>query len=728
MPKHIKNHLLISLSIIAIFIGLIMMFAIKANSDIKAIYELNLSNNNKDCIYFINQQISHEKLSIQSKGDVITELLGNSLEETFTDHTNIISNIFKDENLLSDMSHNIYFVDALSGNRINSKGIVKLIYMERDLRGRKWYKDALKSKVPVVSDVYTDIVTKKPCITISYSIYKNDKFIGVISDDILLEDIYNLLAKKVDDYDIYLVFSAGNIVISSSEEQIDNNIKEIKDKWSGINKNISGYINHKDTNNNEIYGYYTSIESLGCKIFSFAKPAVTSEEKNLSNFRIIAIGSIICLLLLMLSNYFINRFYNFSDLTGFKSKNKLYTDIKRKSKSSDSANLLIISIKKLSNIKFEYGRNLYEISINKYAKLIKEIFDSRADLYSYSDKAFVLLFKDGNKEELLDFIDKNLSKLEHREFKIKNKSIEIESFLAFIDINKLEMKNANDSLFKIEKIVDDLKYGENKYICSSLDILSEDIEINNNKLIVLKEAIKEDRLVPFFQPIIDIKTKEVEKYEVLMRIKDGEKYLSPYPFIITAEKNDLIETVDLTIIEKALYYKSKIDKENKLVFAFNLSVKEIDNIYYLNKVNSIIDKYNIKHENIIFEITETENIKDFKKFTSIMSECKKNDYRFSIDDFGTGFSSMDYFKKLDVNYLKIDGSFIKDINDNEENLYIVQAIVNMAKAFKVKTVAEFVEDKETLETIKKLGVDLSQGYYTGRPNINIDFTPEISNL
>lgn len=724
MTKHIKNHLLISSIIIAIFIGVIIMVAVKGNSDIKSTYELNLSNNNKDCIYFINQQISHEKLSIQSKGDVVAELLGNSLEETFIDHTNIISSIFKDKNLLSDMSHNIYFVDALSGNKINSKGIVKLNDMEYDLRGREWYKDAQKSQIAIVSDVYTDIITKKPCITISYSIYKNHRFIGVISDDILLEDIYNLLVKKVYNYDIYLVFDAYNIIISRSEDPIDNNINEIKDKWLGINKNISGYINYKDINDNEIYGYYNNIGNLKCKIFTFAKPTVISREKNLSNFRIVSIGSIICLLLLILANYFINRFYNFSDLTGFKTKNKLYSDITGISKYCDNASLLIISIKKLSNIKFAYGRNVYEMAINKYAKLIKELFNNKATLYSYSDKSFILLFKDRNKKELLNYIDENLPKLEHREFNIKNKSIEIESFLAFIDINKLEMKNANDSLFKIEKIVDDLKYGENKYIYSSLEILAKDIELDNNKLTLLKEAIKEDRLVPFFQPIINIRTKKVEKYEVLMRIRDEENYLNPYPFIRIAEKNDLIETVDLKILEKALCYKSKIDKENKLVFAFNLSVKEIDNIDYLNKANSIIDKYNIKHENIIFEITETENIKDFKKFASIINKCKKNNYRFSIDDFGTGFSSMDYFKKLDVNYLKIDGSFIKDINSKQENLYIVQAIVNMAKAFNVKTVAEFVEDKETLDTIEKLGVDLSQGYYTGRPDININFVKE----
>ncbi|SHI00776.1 EAL domain-containing protein [Clostridium grantii] len=235
------------------------------------------------------------------------------------------------------------------------------------------------------------------------------------------------------------------------------------------------------------------------------------------------------------------------------------------------------------------------------------------------------------------------------------------------------------------------------------------------KLIYLKEAIKEDKLVPFFQPLIDNRTKEIIKYEVLMRIKEGDDYLSPYPFILIAEKNNIIDELDLIILEKALLYKNKIDKTDKLIFSFNLSAKVTNNADYLYKANSIIDKYGIKHENIIFEITETENIENLNEFISIIEEFKSKNYKFSIDDFGVGFSSIEYLKKVPADYLKIDGSFIKDINEKEENLYLVNSIVNMAKAFNIETVAEFVENKEILRIVESLGVDYAQGYYISKP-------------
>ncbi|MDV3429180.1 MAG: EAL domain-containing protein, partial [Bacillota bacterium] len=238
-------------------------------------------------------------------------------------------------------------------------------------------------------------------------------------------------------------------------------------------------------------------------------------------------------------------------------------------------------------------------------------------------------------------------------------------------------------------------------------------------LTCLEQAIEEDRIVPFFQKIVNIKTGENGKYEVLMRIKSGDEFLSPYPFIVTAEKYNLIDKVDFIMLEKALSYKKRIDIEDKLIFSFNLSGKLLNNREYLNKAKAIIDKYNIKHENIIFEITETENIKNINKLANTIKKYNKENFKFSIDDFGTGYSSIYYLKNINVDYLKIDGSFIKDINEKEENLYLVKSIINMAKAFNTKIVAEFVENQYILKTLNDLGVDFAQGYYFNKPEENI---------
>lgn len=117
----------------------------------------------------------------------------------------------------------------------------------------------------------------------------------------------------------------------------------------------------------------------------------------------------------------------------------------------------------------------------------------------------------------------------------------------------------------------------------------------------------------------------------------------------------------------------------------------------------------------MLEITETQSIKNLDSLASIMHCYKKLGIKFSIDDFGTAFSSIQYLKRIPANYIKIDGSFIRDINDKEQNFYLVQSILNMSKAFNMATIAEFVESEQILNTIKDLGIDYVQGYYIGKP-------------
>lgn len=134
----------------------------------------------------------------------------------------------------------------------------------------------------------------------------------------------------------------------------------------------------------------------------------------------------------------------------------------------------------------------------------------------------------------------------------------------------------------------------------------------------------------------------------------------------------------------------------------------------MNKIVKLLDKYQIKYENIIFEITETQNIKDLDRLIHMIGCFKRMGFRFSIDDFGTGFASIQYLKSIPVDFVKIDGSFIKEI-EKEENWYLVKSIVSIAKAFKLSTVAEFVENEKIIDKIQEVDIDFAQGYYVGKP-------------
>jgi EAL domain-containing protein (putative c-di-GMP-specific phosphodiesterase class I) len=135
------------------------------------------------------------------------------------------------------------------------------------------------------------------------------------------------------------------------------------------------------------------------------------------------------------------------------------------------------------------------------------------------------------------------------------------------------------------------------------------------------------------------------------------------------------------------------------------------------------DKYNIPHQKVCFEITETMAIIRMKDAIEFMDEFKKLGCTFALDDFGTGFSSYSYLKNLPVDYLKIDGNFIRDILNDKIDLAMVTSIRDVAEAMKIKTVAEFVESKDIMVQIAKLGVDYAQGFYIAKPEPLLHYSP-----
>ena len=147
----------------------------------------------------------------------------------------------------------------------------------------------------------------------------------------------------------------------------------------------------------------------------------------------------------------------------------------------------------------------------------------------------------------------------------------------------------------------------------------------------------------------------------------------------------------------------------------NLSGHAFTDPELLNHVKKVIHDNNLNPRQIIFEMTETAAISDFDSVLRLMQEINAIGCLFALDDFGTGFSSFSYLRQLPFEFIKIDGSFIRNLRTRPDDQVLVKAIVNIAEAFNKKTIAEQVEDAETLAFLKEIGVDYSQGYYTGRP-------------
>jgi len=231
----------------------------------------------------------------------------------------------------------------------------------------------------------------------------------------------------------------------------------------------------------------------------------------------------------------------------------------------------------------------------------------------------------------------------------------------------------------------------------------------------LRSAIDEDRIEPFFQPIVATAKGDVFAYEVLARIREGDDHIPAGKFIETAEEMGLSNEIDDHIFAKGLKAFAAMGKSNAKIF-FNLSPKRIADHDRMRRITDQVKRHGLKPEQVVLEITEREALPNIGELIELVNWLRGEGFGFAIDDFGSGFSSFIYLKYLSVDYVKIEGSFVRHAATDEKDCIMVRHIHNMAHEFGLKTIGEFVEDEAALETLKELGVDYGQGYFLGRPH------------
>jgi diguanylate cyclase (GGDEF)-like protein len=231
----------------------------------------------------------------------------------------------------------------------------------------------------------------------------------------------------------------------------------------------------------------------------------------------------------------------------------------------------------------------------------------------------------------------------------------------------------------------------------------------------IKNAIDEDRIIPFFQPIYDISTGKIFAYEVLARIEENGAFLSAGQFIEVAEELNLSQAIDQAVIKKGL--KQRHEKAiDDCYFFFNISSKIFTDKVFINDIMSIVDKtVSGGNGRIVFEILEREAIPNIKEFIDMIKQLKEKNVLFALDDFGAGFSSFTYLKYFDVDFVKIDGEFIKNIVVNKQDEIFVRHINGICHEFGKLTIAEYIEDENILQAVKKIGINYAQGFYLGKP-------------
>ncbi|MEN8166936.1 MAG: EAL domain-containing protein [Pseudomonadota bacterium] len=234
----------------------------------------------------------------------------------------------------------------------------------------------------------------------------------------------------------------------------------------------------------------------------------------------------------------------------------------------------------------------------------------------------------------------------------------------------------------------------------------------------IEQALTDSAFFLHYQPILEIKTGLISHYEVLVRMREKDGSISmPGDFIPVAERTGLIHSIDRFVLREAIGQLAELQKStnNEINLSINLSGRVVDDPELLPLLKQLLKLSGVNPHNLVFELTETATLADMASAEQLMHELRDLGCRFAMDDFGVGFSSFYYLRELPLDIVKIDGSFIRQLPNSPEDQVFVRALTAMASGLMKKTVAEFVEDKETLNLITEIGVDYAQGYYIGKP-------------
>ena len=406
-----------------------------------------------------------------------------------------------------------------------------------------------------------------------------------------------------------------------------------------------------------------------------------------------------------LTNLFNQRVFN--DMMAY--------EIKRAAKHDYPFALMIIDCDNFKPINDNFGHAFGDKFLQTVADILEEEKRDGDIVARYGGDEFTIILPECDENGAMTVAKRIASRIENTKLIAPDNSrvgITISSGICVYPIHTMsqtEMFIIADSMMYQAK-----EEGKNSVKIPDLKDVSNILKINQEKSSLLIKAIENDQIEAYFQPIKPSSSNNnLVIHELLMRINQDGKIISAFEFIEIAESRGLINTMDLMVIEKA-FIKIKESNYEGILF-INLSPKSLIMGDFINKINNFVEKYGIIKERIVFEITERETVKNFTLLEKFVHTLKAEGYKFAIDDFGSGFSSFHYIKKFPIDYLKIDGDFIVNIDKDVKDRAFVNSIVTLAKELNIKIIAEFVESQQIVEILDVLEIDYYQGFHIGRP-------------
>jgi len=390
----------------------------------------------------------------------------------------------------------------------------------------------------------------------------------------------------------------------------------------------------------------------------------------------------------------------YDTLTGLKNKTSLVNEIKKGS----FCTLIFLDVNNFSYINSAYSFKIGDEILQIIATMLKSLLDTEQVYRMNSDQFAIMIPGKANIEEIVSkiqalFYDNTLTTC--------NINIKISFNYGGVCAKRNILKHASLAIKKAKERGKNKLYIYNKELDDSKKRAAF-IAMNST----IYAAFEDDLIVPYFQGIYDNFQNKITKYEALVRIVTAEgKIISPFELLDVARLSGLLPKLTQIMIEKCFAFMST----NSYDFSINITEEDLDNSYLLEYLKAKSKEYAIEPYRVNLEILEGISAAGKADNIAQLKAIKEEGFKISIDDFGAEYSNFERVLELDVDTIKIDARYIKNIDKDKKSFEITKAIVNFAKNMQIDVVAEFVHSKDVQEIVQKLGIDFSQGYYFSKP-------------
>lgn len=431
-----------------------------------------------------------------------------------------------------------------------------------------------------------------------------------------------------------------------------------------------------------------------------------------------ALQILLCFVVLRLTNKLLKA--NISDkYIGIGNREMFIQTINDAIRAKRKMSATIIDIDNFKLINEAFGSKGGDKYLKAIAQKLQERLGPKDVLCRISSDVFGLVSYHRNDIETESFTKELLTVIERYEHQRDAMSISLSACAGIFCMHKAHETSVEHLLNKLYASLQEAKelgpgnfvnyYDENKHIAFRQQQMRKATDIFT--------ALKDARLVLFKQEIRPFDESNHHIYhEVLLRVVNEDGLVQgPGLFLQSAERFHLMDKIDRYVLSAVVEYLAK-HPEDDGYYTVNLSGDTLCDLSFVQFVDKLFASNDVRHNHIGFEITETNIIKNFKIAQAVLEKLASYQCKISLDDFGTGMSSYSYISKLAINCLKIDGTFIKEVNYQPHNQAIIRSVVQLAKDLGISTVAEFIETKEELEIIEQLRVDYVQGYFLHVPD------------